>query len=63
MKRLFCVRRKSPRVSVIEDDNGEPLYFPNKILAKHHRDRLNQETKERTFVVSLGPDHRRYVKQ
>lgn len=59
-KRLFCVRRKSLRVSIIEDDAGNPLYFPSKVDAKQHRDKLNKELGDQFFVVTLGPDHRRY---
>lgn len=37
-------------------------YFPSKHLAKRERDRLNQESGHDTrYVVTPGPDHRRYT--
>lgn len=63
MKRLFCVRRKALKISVLEDDNGDPLYFRSKVEAKQHRDKENAQTGEQTYVVSLGPDHRRFRQQ
>lgn len=43
------------------------LYFMNKVEAKKKRTELNGKEKETEgrfqFVVTLGPDHRRYSKQ
>ena len=51
MKRLFMLRKKR-RGAAITDDNGDPLYFSNKMEAKKVRDTMGGGT-----VVSLGPDH------
>ena len=49
MKRLFMVRYNTKKSS-------KPMYFDNKMKAKGFR---NEHKGTR---VSLGPDHRRYVK-
>ena len=58
MKRLFTVREKATK-KYCYADNGELLYFSNKSEAKDFRD-LQTNIHNKEFVVSLGPDHRRY---
>lgn len=54
MKRLFMLRHGKGG-SVVTGDDGNPLYFSNKMEAKQVR-KENQ-------VVSVGPDHKLYNPQ
>jgi len=51
MKRLFVLRTQKEG-PFVNDDNGQPLCFPNKPAAKAARDTIGGQT-----VVSYGPDH------
>ena len=50
-KRLFMLRNKNDN-TLVKDENGNDLYFNNKMIAKQHR-QVGQ-------VVTYGIDHNRY---
>tara|TARA_R100001082_G_scaffold4389_1_gene3253 strand:- start:2095 stop:2322 length:228 start_codon:yes stop_codon:yes gene_type:complete len=50
-KRLFMLRNKNDN-TLVKDENGNDLYFSNKMIAKQHR-QVGQ-------VVTYGIDHNRY---
>lgn len=54
MKRLFMLRR-GKQGQPVRDDDHTILTFPTKSEAKRVRDTLNGD-----FVVSYGPDHRKF---
>ncbi len=54
MKRLFMLRRGKQGQPVRDDDHTIPT-FPTKSEAKRIRDSLGGD-----FVVSYGPDHRKF---
>lgn len=56
--RLFGIKLNRTGQPVL--DEGEPVYFNNKFVAKRKRDDLAEETGE-DYSVTLGPDHRRYI--
>lgn len=52
--KLFALRNNSTK-KLLPDE-----FFPNKPAARVRRDELNQGLKEVLYVVSPGPDHRRF---
>jgi hypothetical protein len=54
MKRLFMLRR-GKQGQPVRDDDHTILTFPTKSEAKRIRDSLGGD-----FVVSYGPDHRKF---
>lgn len=54
--KLFMLRA-SKQGKPVQDDNGNIMYFGNKMDAKDARDKIGGST-----VVSYGPDHKLYVK-
>lgn len=57
MKRLYRLRY-SKRGAVVKDAGGRPIYFDDKASAKSLRDQMGGAT-----VVSLGPDHKQFLKR
>lgn len=57
--RLFCVRNRRTNACVL--DNGEVVYFSNKMEAKRLRDTLPGGENE--WKVSKGVDHRKFLPQ
>lgn len=50
---LFALRNIATKKLLTE-------YFPNKPAARVRRDELNQAEKQILYVVTPGPDHRRF---
>lgn len=60
MKRLFTLRYQSGKQFT---EDGKPLYFDKKMLAKNERDHLNRNVpNEAALKISPGPDHWRTQK-
>ena len=53
--RLFAIRNRSGQL--IKGEDGSPLYFSDKRVAKATRDK--QATTSQELFVTLGPDHKR----
>lgn len=71
MKKLFCVRNRITGGALAKDKHDDRmlaeaknsehiLWFERKIEAKRLRDQQNEGKEKGFYVVSLGPDHRRY---
>jgi hypothetical protein len=54
MKKLFMIRERK-KGPIFRAQDGEIVYFDNKMKAKLFRDRLGHPA-----VVSLAPDHKLY---
>jgi hypothetical protein len=54
MPKLFMIRERK-KGSIVRAQDGEIIYFSNKMEAKLFRDRLGGRA-----VVSLAPDHKLY---
>lgn len=53
--RLFAIRTASGQL--LKGEDGTPLYFSDKRVAKATRDR--QATPSQQLYITLGPDHKR----
>ena len=55
--RLFAIRTASGQL--IRGEDGSPLYFSDKRVAKATRDK--QATPSQQLYITLGPDHKRTI--
>ena len=54
--KLFVLKNSSG--AIVTGDDGEPLFFSDKMRAKDHKKSLDMKG----LTVSVGPDHHRYKK-
>jgi len=54
--RLFAIRNKDHKLVAGED--GEPLYFPSKDIARKYRESLTERHDE--YFITYGIDHKLY---
>ena len=54
--KLFVLKGSSG--AIVTGDDGEPLFFSDKMRAKDHKKSLDMKG----LTVSVGPDHHRYKK-